>query len=97
MNGLQGLVRQNDWVTSVQAAEAVQPHLSDLQVRVLGAFLLHGPMTDEELERLPEFEGFGNSTVRKRRTDLCAKRFLIPCGTKTNSRGRSMMLWRLNV
>ena len=39
---------------------------------IMAALRHHGPLTDGELEALPEFRAYAPSTVRKRRTDLVA-------------------------
>jgi len=67
---LKSMVRRNDGATSRAAALAVEPRLSELQADIMAALRHHGPLTDEELERLPEFRMYAPSTVRKRRTDL---------------------------
>lgn len=64
------MVRRGDHATSRAAALAVEPRLSELQADIMRALEHHGALTDEELERLPEFSRLAPSTVRKRRTDL---------------------------
>jgi hypothetical protein len=65
-----GMVRDRDHGTSIDAAKAVEPVLSELQLQVEAAFVTLGAMTDKELEHLPHFEKYEYSTVRKRRTEL---------------------------
>ena len=55
----------------------------------------HGPMTDDELERLPEFAGYGPSTIRKRRSELYQQQALRVCGEGVNRRGYKMLRWAL--
>ena len=65
------MVRHPDRATSRAAAVALEPRLSELQQMIYAALRHHGPLTDGELELLPEFrERFSPSTVRKRRVDL---------------------------
>lgn len=91
---LRGMVRGEDYETSVDAAEAVEPHLSKLQLEVEEAFRFRGPMNDDTLESLPQFVGrYAYSTVRKRRTDLVSMGRLVEVGQNTNSRGRKMIVW----
>lgn len=89
-----GMVRRDDPSTSIEAAEAVAPGLTKLQARVLAAFK-DCPMTDEQLERLPEFSGFAPSTIRKRRSELYQDGYLVNAGTAENSRGRAMIVWKI--
>ena len=69
---LKSMVRAHDHATSRAAALAVEPRLSELQASIMAALRHHGPLTDGELEALPEFRAYAPSTVRKRRTDLVA-------------------------
>lgn len=89
------MYRSDDHDTSIEAAEAVGKGLRELHKRVLAAFTEHGDLTDEELEQLPEFEGFGPSTLRKRRSELYQMGRLAEAGSRTNQRGRRMKIWRL--
>lgn len=69
--------------------------LSALHQSVLDA-LADGPMTDEMLERLPQFSGLAPSTVRKRRSELAELGYIRRHGVTRNSRGRSMVVWASN-
>ena len=89
------LVRRNDYQTSVEAAEAVQPHLSDLQAKVLAYIEERGQVTDAALEAHFGLTQYAYSTIRKRRTDLVAKGLVRACGTGKNAKGRSMTLWEV--
>ena len=60
--------RAGDHQTSITAAKKILPRLSELHEKVLRA--MNTPKTDKELERLPEFSGYGFSTIRKRRSEL---------------------------
>src|SRR5690242_8396268 len=64
------MFRQSDPETSRSAAEAIAPHVTELQHRVLDVIRRRGPSTAKELEQLPDFEGWGFSTVRKRVSEL---------------------------
>jgi hypothetical protein len=91
---IHGMVRNPDHSTSITAAERVATKRSLLQSSVLTAFRTYGPMTDEQLERLPEFSRFASGTVRKRRTELCQQGFIEAYGTAVNSRKSSVKIWR---
>lgn len=90
------MYRKDDRVTSVAAAHAVEPKVNELHLAVLtalGPFGTHG-LTAEELEQLPQFRLYGPSTVRKRISELAQMGRISEAGTRTNSRGRSMIVWR---
>jgi hypothetical protein len=93
MADLSGMVRAGGHHTSVDAAAAIEPKRTALHVRVLEAFEQLGPMTDEALERLPQFADYGPSTIRKRRSELYEQGALAVRGDTVNSRGRKMILW----
>jgi len=65
-----GMARGPDHGTSIQAAVRVERKRSDLQEWIVSALRANGPMTDRELEQLPEFSLYAPSTVRKRRSEL---------------------------
>jgi len=67
--------------------------LTDLHNQVLDAFDEYGAMTDEQLEQLPQFKGYGPSTIRKRRSELYLMGQLVRIAERTNSRGRRMVVW----
>jgi hypothetical protein len=93
---LKGMVRHDDHSTSVAAAVGVvKRDKSKLQREVLAAFVELGPMTDGELEALPQFAHYAYSTVRKRRTELCQRGDLVETGDRRMSEGNSpMKVWR---
>lgn len=91
---VRGMVHRRARPTEVAAAEVIKRGLSDLQGLVLAAVVELGQATAEEVEQLPRFATFGPSTVRKRLSELSAARALIQCGTKPNSRGRPMAVWK---
>jgi hypothetical protein len=92
---LRTMVHARASVTEVAAAEAVRPKLNHMHATVRAMFRLHGPMTDETLERLPALETWAPSTARKRRSELYQAGELVAAGEATNSRGRKMILWCL--
>jgi hypothetical protein len=88
--------RTNDLDTAKAAGARFQNKgISELHERVLAAFRINGPMTDEVLERLPVFQSLAPSTARKRRSELYQIGKLVIYGTVTNSRGRPMIIWSL--
>lgn len=92
---LAGMVHTADPHTSVDAATKMAHRRTALHARVLEAFDRHGPMTDDELERLPEFAGYGPSTIRKRRSELYQQQALRVCGEGVNRRGCKMLRWEI--
>jgi hypothetical protein len=92
---LRGMVHADDPYTSVEAAVSVAPHLNVLQERIKAAFHESGPLSDERLERLPQFAEYGQTTISKRRTELFQRGLLVPVGDEINSRGRRMLVWAL--
>ena len=83
-------VRRDDLPTCVMPEEK---KISELHIQVLDALEDHGPMTDEQLERLPQFAGYGPSTLRKRRSELWQMGRLKRHGERQNSRGKYMVVW----
>ena len=90
-----GMVRRDNPSTSVAAAKIIVRGVSDLQSQVLEAFTQQGPMTDEELELLPQFSEYGQTTVRKRRTELYQAHKLERYSSKPNSAGVGMIVWNI--
>jgi hypothetical protein len=90
-----GMVRGEGPSTSVAAAKILVRGVTALQRRVLDAFKQRGPMTDEELERLPEFSEYGPTTVHKRRTELYQAGKVERYSMKPNSRGVTMIIWNI--
>jgi hypothetical protein len=90
-----GMVRRDNPSTSVAAAKIIVRGVSNLQRRVLEAFQQHGPMTDEELEQLPQFSHYGRTTVHKRRTELYQAHKVERDSLKRNSRGVRMIVWNI--
>lgn len=85
----QRMIRLPSHETSVEAARAVLPCRTVLQQQILSALLANGPMTDGELETLPQFASYGPSTVRKRRSELYQDGRVVETGEKRNR----MMVW----
>jgi hypothetical protein len=90
---LRGMTHHDDPYTSLDAAATIARHRTELHARVLQAFLEHGPMTDAELEQLPEFHGYGPSTLRKRRSELYHAHDLAAIGERRNARNCKMLVW----
>lgn len=90
-----GMTHRGDPSTSQESAVVIARRLNELHGLVLAALREHGPMTDEELELLPTFRGFGPSTIRKRRSELGQMGSVVACGEKQNSRNRKMLIWRV--
>ena len=84
--------RRGGMRTSDAAAESIDD-VSERQWATWNALRNFGPMTDEDLERLPQFRAYGHSTIRKRRSELFEQKAVVPCGARKNSRGRQMILW----
>lgn len=92
---IRGMVHSDDPSTSIEAAIDIARRRTELHARILEAFRAHGPMTDEELEQLDEFQNFGPSTIRKRRSELYQQKALAAVDERKNSRGYKMLVWNL--
>ena len=84
---LKTMHRRDDPQTSIAAAKRILSRISVLQYRVYETLLRHfrktgNGLTDKELERLPEYRECGDSTVRKRRTELKQMGYVIESGEK---------------
>jgi hypothetical protein len=88
-----------DWVpyvrgsdTSKAAADAMAPHVTPLQQKVMDFLREHGPATDEEMQAgIP----MGANTQRPRRVELVAKGRVIDSGTKSlNASGKLAVIWK---
>lgn len=88
------MTHANPLSTEVDAARTIGRRLNELHDRVLAA-LRRGPMTDADLEELPEFAGFGPATIRKRRSELFQMGRLTIAGERKNKRGRTMKVWAI--
>ena len=78
--------RRTDPSTSSRAAAAVRPVLGKIQLLVLAAYAQHGPMSARQAERLPDFEDYGFSTIRKRISELSVAGFLAGTGVDTDGK-----------
>lgn len=74
------LARYNDIATSHKAAKDID--LTALQSDVLDAFLMHGSLTDRQLNTLFAPSNYAESTVRKRRSELTALGYLKDSGVR---------------
>ena len=93
---IKGMVRKGDPMTCFLAATGVERKASLLHENILMALQEGGPMTDQELEDLPQFRHYAYSTVRKRRTELYQSGLVTSIGTKKNRRNQTMLIWTLN-
>ncbi len=64
------MVRRDAPETSIQAAKNAATRRFQIQQRVLRALITHGPMTDEKMVGLSDFEKTPPSSVRSRRAEL---------------------------
>ena len=91
--------RNSDPLTSHEAAESVKD-TTPLQERILGLFMEHGAMIDDEMIQAYKSQ-FGHwwpatdSSLRSRRSDLHYAGKVVERGTKLNKRGRKSILWNL--
>lgn len=81
--------RKDDPQTSVDAARAVAPHLSELQELVLYVYRTRGPMTAGECERLGHFAACAPSTCRKRICEMVKAGHLVATGERRGG----MQVW----
>lgn len=99
MNSQHTLYRRDDPHTSREAAASVYPHLTKIQLTVLG--LLRSAeygLTDEEItDRYPVRGGLSlsPSTARTRRKELTDKGYVIACTIRTRKlrSGRRGKVW----
>lgn len=75
------MTRLIDHSTSIEAAQKVATCRTKLQAEILSLLLVRD-MTDGELERLPQFEAYSPSTVRKRRSELYQSGRVVWTGEK---------------
>lgn len=81
--------------TSKAAAEALKPHLSDLQALVLRRIRIAGGLTDAELDAFGRRAGI-HSTLRPRRCELLARNIIKDSGTtRKGPSGKPMTVWVL--
>ena len=85
--------RRADPITARLAGAATGRRLNELHDAVLASLAEHGPLTDEQLERLPRFACYGPSTIRKRRSELYQLGLIRTAGEEVNSRGKLMIVW----
>jgi hypothetical protein len=80
--------------TSRAAADAMAPHVTPLQQKVMDFLREHGPATDEEMQAgIP----MGANTQRPRRVELVAKGRVIDSGkTRTGTSGKQAVVWAVS-
>jgi hypothetical protein len=84
-------VRQS--ATSTAAAEAIEPKLGSLQLKVLRLLASYGPLSDETIDRL----GLARSTLRPRRVELTKAGYVVDSGDRVKGEsGLLMTLWTLS-
>lgn len=96
---IRGMVHGDDPSTSRVAARKIKVRLGTLHRRVYAAVDRYMSadgqgITDEELERLSEFNSYGPSTIRKRRSELYQAGHIASDGERVNTRGQKMLTWR---
>ena len=74
------VARRTDPPTSHQAAAAITPHLGRIQQLVYDVYTDHGAMSARYAEKLPEFDDYGFSTIRKRISELAQMGLLQQVG-----------------
>jgi hypothetical protein len=84
--------RTPDHATSIDAAARVREPAGRIRQAVYEA-LASAPMTDLELERLPQFAGCAPSTVRKRRSEL----YIAGRVRATGERRGGANVWEVNA
>lgn len=91
------MVRRDAPDTSIAAAAAVQRSMTALHALVLQAIDedFAGAATAEQVETLGRFSDRGPSTIRKRISELAQMGRLVEDGTRLNSRGLPMKLYRV--
>jgi hypothetical protein len=80
--------------TSREAAEAVQPSVQEVAAQVAEFARQRGPegFIDEDLGLA--FQGFPESTFRKRRTELAQRNYILDSGARReNGNGRRCIVW----
>lgn len=86
--------RKMDHATSIDAAERVAKSCrTELQGAIYDKLIELGPMTDGELENLPQFSHYAPSTVRKRRSELFQDGRVAETGDKRDR----MKVWKAVV
>ena len=90
------LFRSTDPDTSREAAAVVAPRIGKIQHLVLRVYAERGPMSARAIERLPDLEGYGFSTLRKRVSELTQSGHLERCGTDHSGRA-PITIWRISL
>lgn len=89
------LVRATDPPTSGESAAAVYESLTDLQRKVFDFIRERGMVIDSEIVEWGYTQGYAESTLRKRRTELSQKGLLELCGSRLNKRNRRELSWQV--
>ena len=89
------LSRNTDPPTSHDAARTVEKKLNDLQATVLEFIRQRGTVIDSDLVARGVSQGYAESTLRKRRTELSQMGLLELVGQRKNQRGRKELVWQV--
>lgn len=89
------LTRNTDPPTSQEAARTVGKSLNDLQATVLEFIRQRGTVIDSDLVAWGVSQGYAESTLRKRRTELSQMGLLELVGQRKNQRGRKELVWQV--
>lgn len=99
-DNLRSMIHYSGPVTEIAAAQSICRRRNRLHELVLQAFAAHGDMTDEQLERLVQFEHYAPSTLRKRRSELTDPRLfnhppIVSRGIRERAGKTPMTVWGL--
>lgn len=75
---------------SREAADAIKSHAAHQRATVLAAIKEHGPVSDQQIERLT---GIPGNSIRPRRGELEAAGLIVHAGKGTTESGRTCDLW----
>lgn len=92
-----GMHRRDDAQTSIDASEYVAKSLPEKQAAVYRAFVANGPMTDAELDALPQFKSWRPSTARCRRKELRNDGYLFDTGEVKKIGRCNLIVWAVKV
>jgi hypothetical protein len=101
-DNLRAMIHHAGPATEIAAAQSICKRRNRLQELVLQAFHDLGDMTDEQLERLAQFEHYAPSTIRKRRSELTDPRLfdappIVSKGVHERPGRTPMTIWGLRA
>jgi transcription initiation factor IIE alpha subunit len=79
-----------EWTRNNSYYSLSEENIGQQQKKVYDCILLHGNVTDEEIEL---FTGIKGSSVRPRRGELLKKGLIVPSYLKITSSGRMAVSW----